>query len=130
MTTKVYDPYGKLLSHSRNLRGLLEHARRVVPETVLCGSPDLDGSYPVRVGFADGSYAWTAFSDWRVAADWFATRATWPPLDTLPGHPGFAHRLDMRRLRQANPEFNRRFANRRFATPTPAPTPDNGDASK
>jgi len=92
--TIVTSSTGAIVRRSRNLRGLLDHARTVAPEAIIL--TDTDGQfltsaeagqevrrYCVDVRFANGDYGRTFFADWRIAADWFRARRSW---GTLPVH--------------------------------------------
>lgn len=118
--TKIYNVSGQLIRQSRNLRGLLDHARREIPVTIECGLRDVDSNYPIRVTFDNGDYAWTRFADWRVAADWFAARRRWGRLEIgmANAHCEFSARFLRARLRRdrrysIQPEFCG-FGDRRF----------------
>lgn len=80
MTTLIYNEEGEQIRESRNLRGLLDHARRVAPVSIHCGPPDSQGYSVITVFFANCDYAVTNWADWRVAADWFRSRRSWPKL--------------------------------------------------
>ena len=95
--TLIYDKTGAIVRRSRNLRGLLEHARRVVPvsarlERLHSSGPDT-GFYRLCVRFHNGDIAVSPFSDWRVAADWCRSRRSWGRL-AFEGLPDFVERAD------------------------------------
>lgn len=74
---------GDILHTSRNLRGLLEHGRRVgapvsayiVQDHAATGSKI--GAYVLRLFYPDGSQGWSRFADWRVCGQWLRARRAW-----------------------------------------------------
>lgn len=89
--TIVYDHTGAIIARSKNLRGLLDHARRVPPVSARLVRFSYDGPYQLRVKFSNGSYAIAPFADWRVAADWIKARRSWGRID-VDGLPEFVER--------------------------------------
>lgn len=76
--SEIMDSTGKVIRRSRNLRGLLDHARRVeVASVAVLLMPDRPGYYDYRVGYVNGDKAGAVFADWRVAADFTAARRSW-----------------------------------------------------
>lgn len=96
--TIIRDTYGKVIRRSRNLRGLVDHASRLMVTAVefldtdgrlleLLGSyaehekagvsPYGCRRYEMRVTYANGDIGQAFWADWRVAADWLANRRTW-----------------------------------------------------
>jgi hypothetical protein len=79
----IYSPSGDIIHESANLRGLLDHARRVgapvafhlvrdVPSGDQAGQP-----YHVAAVYPDGSRGVARFASWRVAAEFLAARRSW-----------------------------------------------------
>jgi hypothetical protein len=66
---------------SRNLRGLLDHARRVgAPHHVeLRQRAPMSWNQPFKMvcRFPDGSHGVAFWADWRVAGDWMRARRSW-----------------------------------------------------
>lgn len=88
---------GATVRTSRNLRGLIDHARRAVPKAAtLAELPGEGGRYCLLVAFGNGDTAESLWADWRVAADWLANRRAWPALAVF-GHGGFTARYIARR---------------------------------
>lgn len=79
----IYSPSGEVIHESRNLRGLLDHARRVGPPVsfhlVRDVSPRTRAGLPYHVAafYPDGSRGVARFADWRVAAVFLAARRSW-----------------------------------------------------
>jgi hypothetical protein len=93
MTTQIYNKENELIRTSRNLRGLLDHARRELPVTVDLRETER-GYFDLRVGFLNGDYAWSRWASWRVAADWLRARRSWglPSIGYYNEHEEFAAR--------------------------------------
>jgi hypothetical protein len=81
MTVRIYGPTGNLERSSRNLRGLLDHARRTLPQSArLEPHPHCAGYYLLTVRFETGETCSSKWADWRVCADWLQARRSWPAL--------------------------------------------------
>jgi len=79
---------GQIVSQSRNLRGLLDYARRhpvvwieTQPLTWVSrdGRPLWPAGARLYLRFADGAEAMTYFSSYAVLQDWIKARRTWKP---------------------------------------------------
>ena len=75
----------KPYKRSKNLRGLIEHARHVEPCGVYLSRYYYDETrkewpYMLRVTFANGDTAESGFSDPIVAARFIMSRESWPPV--------------------------------------------------
>lgn len=76
---------GKVIHTSQNLRGVIEHARRVYVVSVHVEHDDkgrpisaLDGGgYQVTFQFGNGDVCHTEFADWRVLVQWIKARRSW-----------------------------------------------------
>jgi hypothetical protein len=66
---------------SRNLRGLLDHARRAGPPvrvTLRQTHPMTDSQpFTMRVLYPDGAEGVARWASWRVAGDWMRARRSW-----------------------------------------------------
>lgn len=91
----ILNSAGQVIRRSRNLRGLLDHARRseVISVAVML-KPERPGYYDYRVTFANGDSATDVFADWRVAADFTAARRTWASHTPPAGGPRRALQVD------------------------------------
>ena len=75
----VMSATGALLHRSKNLRGLLDFARKSAPVGVdLVPAEGLPGYYSLAVVFECGATAYSTWADWRVCADWITARRSWP----------------------------------------------------
>jgi hypothetical protein len=78
MKVTIYTASGKAIRASKNLRGILDYARRSPVDSVrLEPWPDEPGYYAVHFKFYDGANAVTKWADWRVCADWLRSRRSW-----------------------------------------------------
>lgn len=78
MTVRIFAPQGHQIRQSRNLRGLLDHARRNVPQAAaLYPHPKAPGFSLLIVTFDNGDTCASKWADWRVCADWLAARRSW-----------------------------------------------------
>lgn len=73
---------GRPVSYSRNLRGLLEYARRPIsPVTHATVERDPESGSNVRgrviVHYADGAATVAYFASYHIAVDWVRNRRTW-----------------------------------------------------
>lgn len=66
----------RAVRHSRNLRGLLDHARRTPPFNAVCHR-DSDGGATLYVGYANGDWSRVSFASYRVAVSWVNSRRSW-----------------------------------------------------
>jgi hypothetical protein len=74
---QIRDVNGNVVHTSRNLRGLLDQARRSpVRKVHWTGRPD--GSAVLAVRYADGCHCETVFLSMLVCAKWCARRRNWP----------------------------------------------------
>lgn len=76
----IQSPTGATLHRSRNLRALIEHARRDAPLHVTI-TPDRApyGGAAVRVVFTSGAYCATGFASAQVCTNFFTARAKRAP---------------------------------------------------
>lgn len=66
---------GKVVSSSRNLRGLMEYHRKKAPVVKSSvGRKDKEGGAIVKVKFADQAHCETEFASHRIAKDWIKSR--------------------------------------------------------
>lgn len=95
--TTIRNMNGATVRTSRNLRGLVDHARRAVPlSATLADLPGEGCRYCLLVAFGNGDAAESIWADWRVAADWLANRRAWPDLAVF-GRADFVARYTARR---------------------------------
>jgi len=82
MATYIHVSGGGPDRRSKNLRGLLDHARRVDPiaASLVENAPGAKAPYELTVYFANHDAAFSDWQDWRVAARWLAARRSWPAL--------------------------------------------------
>ena len=74
--TRVCNRLGYTVRTSRNLRGVLEHARRHNVDVVELRELEA-GHYGVAFHFDNGDTALTNWADWRVLLDWILSRRSW-----------------------------------------------------
>lgn len=86
---KIYNKSGEIIRQSQNLRGLLDHARREIPQCATL-EPCADG-FAFTVYFANGDKALSPFASATVCAEFLAARRTWPALAVF-GPPEFTDR--------------------------------------
>lgn len=67
---------GQTIHRSKNLRGILDHARRT---GVRCAfvQQDADGGAVLDVCFSDDSHCRTSFADFSVCREWVKGRRSW-----------------------------------------------------
>ena len=96
MTIYIFDPNGKRLSQSRNLRGILRRSSviraahpcdtrepwRVRDVTLRTWPSVADSGAAVTVRWRDGSFATARFEPATVARAWCEARRGWPPAVT------------------------------------------------
>lgn len=89
----IRNQYGETIRRSRNLRGILDHARRVpvsgavlqsvnramIPELREMCNKSYGAKYLLTVKYDNGDRGYSPFQDWRVCADWLAARRSWGP---------------------------------------------------
>ena len=81
MTVRVYARAGNIIRTSRNLRGLLDHARRTAPVSAsLEPHPQCPGYFLLVVTFETGETCTSKWASWSVCADWLQARRSWPRL--------------------------------------------------
>ncbi len=81
MTIRIHAPAGNIIRTSRDLRGLLDHARRTEPLSArLEPHPRCPGHSLLTVTFESGETCTSKWADWRVCADWLQARKSWPRL--------------------------------------------------
>lgn len=115
MGTVITNAEGREIRRSRNLRGLLDHARREVPETARLEPSASDSwAWILTVNFANGDSAVSIWQDWTVCADWLAGRRAWPAL-RADGWPPFAARYQRARGLPLAPVYSLRVAWRAYA---------------
>lgn len=90
--TIIRNANGDIIHRSRNLAGLLRHARRAVPiEASFADSPqpcDGDSRFRLIVRFDNGDVATSAYADPIVCARFLNSRRSWPRLAVY-GPPAF-----------------------------------------
>lgn len=90
--TIIRNKRGDIISRSRNLRGLLDHARKQLPiRATFSDSPEPckgDNRYRLIVYFANGDFATSAYASPIVCARFLNSRRSWPALEVF-GPPEF-----------------------------------------
>jgi hypothetical protein len=74
---------GQPVGRSRNLRGLIDYARRSSVSRVSI-RPLAKGEGLLRVVYADGAYSYARFASFTVLKDWTRSRRSWPVATVLP----------------------------------------------
>jgi hypothetical protein len=72
---------GHTVARSRNLRGILDYARKSPLVSVKIAPHAGQGLLLVR--YYDGAYSQTAFADFSVLVDWAKARRSWPRATTV-----------------------------------------------
>lgn len=86
----------KVVARSRNLRGLLDYARKEPPVSAAVNKTPTGGR--LTVFFNDGALCHVEFADYSVACGWIAGRRSWdfiraahfPDYQAFVRHPGSA----------------------------------------
>lgn len=73
---EIYNIHRKRIRTSRNLRGILDHARRV-PVDYAVATRDSDGGAILSIIFTNGDYTRTSFASYTVARNWINSRRSW-----------------------------------------------------
>lgn len=94
--TVIYNPAGEVIRQSGNLRGLLDHARREVPQAAVLSELPGDNGHVLQVYFANGDRAESDYASATVCAEFLAARRTWPALAVF-GPPEFVRGYHARR---------------------------------
>ena len=66
----------QIIHRSRNLRGILDHVRRVGLDNAWA-LENRDGTGTLAIAFLDRSYCVTDFASYTVLADWLRARRSW-----------------------------------------------------
>jgi len=74
---EIKDSDGSVIRRSRNLRGILDHARVQGVEYVRVDRDLRDGGAIVKVGFWDRATARTKFASYQVAVEFVKARRSW-----------------------------------------------------
>ena len=81
---EIRNKQGQVIRRSRNLRGILDHARRVGLDEA-CAYPRERGRGLLCVAFADGSTCQTEFADYTVLCWWLQARRSWAGVRRIDG---------------------------------------------
>lgn len=73
---EIVDPRGRIIHRSRNLRGILDHARRTWVEEAVA-TPAEEGKGILSVTFGDGATCRTEFASYQVLCWWLRSRRSW-----------------------------------------------------
>jgi hypothetical protein len=73
---EIHNQHGKVIHRSRNLRGILDHARRV-GLWAANAYPQEDGKGMLCVTFADASRCEAQFASYQVLCQWLCARRSW-----------------------------------------------------
>jgi hypothetical protein len=82
----TYDKNGRVISRCRNLRYILERARRVPVDRVALTPTVQDDEWPgaiVQIAWSDGAHMETEFASFEVAKDLFERKARCRPRHPL-----------------------------------------------
>lgn len=73
--SRIYSADNMLIHTSRNLRGILDHARR----TPVTGAmvEHTSGGAKLTVNYLDGSTGFANFADHKICHDWVLSRRSW-----------------------------------------------------
>lgn len=73
---EIYNVRHERIRTSRNLRAILDHARRVPVERVsaMC---DSDGGAILHIEFNNGDYSRVSFASYIIARKWVRSRQSW-----------------------------------------------------
>lgn len=85
---EIVNPQGVVIHRSRNLRGILDHARRTWLEAAVAW-PAPGGRGRLSVTFGDGATCVTAFADFTVLCCWLQARRSWAGARRIAGGPLF-----------------------------------------
>lgn len=85
---EIYDSHGQVIRRSRNLRGILDHARRTWIEEA-SASPAQEGKGILSVSFGDGSTCRTEFASYEVLCWWLRSRRSWAGVRRIGSDPRF-----------------------------------------
>jgi len=96
MTTQIQDQNGNVIARSKNLRGILDRARRFTVDEVHCHelrpfASDLP-EYSVEFHYSDKSIGFATFASWRVLAQFIRSRRSWR-VNRILGHKPFLAEL-------------------------------------
>lgn len=85
---EIVNPQGAVIHRSRNLRGVLDHARRAGLRSVHA-YPSARGQGLLGVTFADGAQCRVRFASYAVLCDWLRARRSWAGARRIAGGPLF-----------------------------------------
>lgn len=76
MTVEIRDTDMRIVRTSRNLRGILDHARRTpVRQVNVCDA--IDGGALITVFYSNGDHCTTDFASRSVCEQWVKSRRSW-----------------------------------------------------
>ena len=81
---EIYSREGKVIHRSRNLRGILDHARKVGIQSAT-GELLAHGRGRLLVRFGDGSAAEAQFASFTVLERWLHSRRSWAGVRRING---------------------------------------------
>lgn len=73
---EIYNVRKERIRTSRNLRAILDHARRV-PVDYAAAMRDSDGGALLHIDFANGDYTRVSFASYTIARNWINSRRSW-----------------------------------------------------
>ncbi len=85
---EISNPQGQVSHRSRNLRGVLDHARRAGLWSAHA-YPSACGQGLLGVTFADGAQCQVEFASYVVLCDWLRARRSWAGARSIAGGPPF-----------------------------------------
>lgn len=77
---KIHNRQGDCISKSKNLRGILSHARKERPINIVLHKCE-NGSGLLRVRFADYAHTRAKFASFEVMQEWLMDRKSWKGYD-------------------------------------------------
>lgn len=80
----ITNTQGQVIQRSRNLRGILEYARRVGLDSA-CAARTADGKGRLDVTFADAATCQVEFASYTALCGWLQARRSWAGTRTLAG---------------------------------------------
>jgi len=85
---EIHNSQGQVIRRSRNLRGILDHARRTWIEEA-SASPAPHGKGILHVTFGDWSTCQTEFASFEVLCWWLRSRRSWAGVRRIGADPLF-----------------------------------------
>jgi hypothetical protein len=84
----ITNTQGQVVHRSRNLRGIVDHARRVGLASA-CADPSTDGRGRLCVTFADATSSRVEFASYTALCNWLHARRAWSGARSIAGSTPF-----------------------------------------